>query len=331
MKLIERDNIKPTFPVTDGVFVGELIAPSASLRCVRPTELCGSFRGLNTFLDFVRDMQGTRSYTDSDSYNSGFNHFRTFAAAMDAYRNNPSSVCSFKENDTHLSDDGENGNMVDYETTGSFIDIGRFLEGVPEAFGFMREGNPSNRRVNIYLNLGWVHFIEPDVINARSSRIVRLIDWLEAQQVRVQLTCIASGDNSHTEIVIKEHDEPLDVNDIAVVSHTDFFRRAIFRFREYSKKVTSDYGSSADFSDSVSDKTFYPDNNSEFSIFIDSIVNDTKKINTEFDALETWFQEALTANALEPEARTKSILDRKGRSAEGQIAGLRPGGIFNWF
>lgn len=263
-------------------------------------QLVGKFKGLNALFEYQEKFQaeakrGKSSDTKRGSKKDGFYHFNSFKEAVDVYLNDPQSVVDFIEADMAIEGGDSAGRELIYDVTGDFLDIGRFIEGEPENFGSLTNGNPRNKRVNIIMDASWNWDTHKDFINLRSSRIIRLVDWLESQNIRTSVTAVLSDACCHMEIVVKQFDEPLDLNDIAIVGHSDFLRRITFRFIEYSETYSSGYGNSVIFSRKFKASDWEPDYNEEYSVFIaGGIMNGGKdSLNTAFDKAETQLSKLL--------------------------------------
>ncbi len=295
---------------TPSILVAPLKGRHDVLDYLPSTLLAGEFKGVNTFLNYLNtDMPEAKYQKESSSTEDGdFHTFDSYSEAMDVFLKNPRSIRKFTEKDDLLDGGDSAGKQVIFDVTGDFLDIGRHLEGEPEAFGSMTNGNPRAKRVVITLNLSWWCGVDESVINVRCSRIVRLIDWLESQQIRCRVVAVESTEMSHLELIVKDFDEVLDLNDIAVVSHSEFLRRAIFRFKEWSNTPHFGYGSPKRLSESVSGATFLPEYNTEYGVFIDSQVTSSAKIEADFDNLEEWLTKALSDDNLQPEERVMMAL-----------------------
>ena len=245
--------------------------------------------GLDHLLDFVaKEMPTPRE--EGSSANPGYGSFNTFDSyeeAMDTFRNHPESLIRFDPTEMRVRDTNESGNMVEFDVTGDYIDIGRFLEDVPETWGSMHSGTARNRRATILLSLGYAALFTEETIRHRSERVLRLIDALEASGVRTELIGIESSNCSHTEVIIKHHDEPLTIADVAVISHPEFLRRVQFRIIEYSDAFKSGYGNAGVFGDAIrwNPKLLEPRLNDEIQILINANLN-TSASDEYMDKLE---------------------------------------------
>jgi hypothetical protein len=284
--MVKPDQIKVERS-SDMYMVGELIEQHPYLTYLRPGVIVGLFEGVDTLLDYVGQYMKTAKQRKSSirTGDDDFNAFRTYKEAFDILRNKPQEVTKFDPAEIRVRDISESGLEIDYDVVGDYIDMGRHMEGLPESWGSMRNGNARNRRVNIMVNLSNGGSMGEKEINHRSERILRLVDALEMGGVRTEVVAIESTECSHLEIKIKRHDETLNISDMAVVTHSEFLRRISFRITEYSKTFSDGYGSSIVFSDAVSPETIEQGSNSEMDIFIDSNIRGYALDNL-FDGLE---------------------------------------------
>lgn len=273
-----------------GYTVGELKSQHRKLRYLEAGTLVGNFDGLDTMLDFVAkempEAKRGKSSIDTVGDNDEFHAFRTYKETMDIFRGKPETVVKFDPAELSIKDQNESGTQVDYDVTGSFIDMGRYMEGIPEVMGDMHNGNARNRRCNITIDINNVWSINHEDITHRSERILRLIDALEAGGIRTQLTMVHSNECDHVEIILKHHEEPLTITDLAVVTHPEFLRRIMFRFIEHSKSFSYGYGRPGLYSDTVTPEMIEGDNVNEIDIAISGGMSGKSNIDKRFDEIE---------------------------------------------
>jgi hypothetical protein len=303
MLLTNDITITDTAPgVTVGEFAGERLCGTISKGA-----LVASFDGVNTLLEYVgRKMPtakgGGRSNAGAEK---GFFEFGSFTEAMKVYKTNPSSIRKFNENDTRLEGGDASGIDINYDVTGDMLDMGRFMDDEPECFGSLTNGTPRAKRVHIVTTVGFNGSVYADTILARSKRLVRLVDWLEGQQIRVQVTGLHFNSCMMSQVNLKQYHEPLDLNDIAIMAHPDFPRRVGFRMIEHSKAYSSSYGNSSDF---VRYMSTHPDtitssDPNELVVFAGNnpTVMNNQGITTQFDQLETKIAEVMADDTSEPQ------------------------------
>lgn len=254
--LVNYDNLMSTKHLkTDTYEVGELKTDRVSqVRAkgfsVKGGQLMGRFDGVRTFTDFLSEKGGKfgsrKPESDDSSHDknrgSDWTKYKTYEECIKTVKNEPERFRNFQEADIRLTEWESNGSDVDFATTGDFIDVGRVMEGEPECFGTMRNGNVIKRFANIVINGNHAHWVKGSWIDQKAQRTARLIDFLEASNVRVRVTIVYTNDNSHLELVVKQYNDRLDINDICVALSPDFFRRFEFYWSEHSKTHDSCYG-----------------------------------------------------------------------------------------
>lgn len=187
------------------------------------------------------------SRSSDEDHGGGFHTFKNLATAKDVFLNHPEQIRQFSQNDDKLSRIESPGKEVEYDVTGDFLDIDRFLEGVPEVFGNAVMGNPKSIFCTINVLDSMVHYTKAEYQIAKQKRILRLVDWLETQGIRCQIVLSEDSEVLESSIIVKEFQDPFDLNQLAVALHPDFFRRILFLIMEQSKTWSYGYGSGMDY------------------------------------------------------------------------------------
>ena len=223
---------------------------------LRDSTLVANFYSLSEFFNMLDDTMYYKGryesskevHTIRDDGNNDWVNYATYDEALEVFKKRPHEISQFDNNDISITDYEESGNFVDYDVVGDFIDVGRYLDGVPETWGSMRMGNYRGVRVKILVAGGTRASTHIDILNERSKRLCRLVDWLENQGIRVSVNIVFSNECGHADIRVKDYAEPLNIYDVAIASNGDFFRRMVFRFKELSKTISAGYGASSTFS-----------------------------------------------------------------------------------
>lgn len=308
--MIKSDELKQV-DVGSGYFIGEIKTQHEQLRYLKPKTIVTLFDGLDTMLDFVTEKMPTPKNGESSSSKGrdNFNAFKTYEEAMETFRFKPQEVTNFDPAELRIKDAGEAGTQVEYDVVGDYIDMGRYMEGIPEVMGSMHNGNARNRRANIVINLNQYAGIDHEIIQHRAERVLRLVDALEAGGVRSMLTGIESSQCNHIEVILKRHDEPLTISDLAVATHPEFLRRTIFRIIEHSKTWDWGYGSAVKFGESLTPELIEGGNVNELDIVIDGNLDNNRDTDRVFDQVER----LLVWEMSKPVPEVSSIkLDRSG-------------------
>ncbi len=220
IKVNELDN------VVRGVnyYVGTQRVDHPLLNYVAAKTLVGYFGSLKALWTAINDLKWKpqRGMSSDSSDRGDFQQFDSLQQALDVFVNNPRSIRRFTEDTIALTADEAVGKDVTFDVTGDYLDIGKFLEGQPECFGVAHNGNPNNLSVNLLMNVSASSYVSTEAITAKQARLLRLVDWLENQNVRCRITAFESTHTTHAEVVLKDYDEMVDLNDVAVVGHSDF-------------------------------------------------------------------------------------------------------------
>lgn len=145
----------------------------------------------------------------------------------------------------------------DWDVTGQFIDVGRYLSGEPEVFGADFDDGESNaaRVVSIRLNSCVSASVSKESIIARGVTTLVAVDLLESCGIRCEVILSQATKTDYVanhNIVVKKPSEPVDVDRLAFwLAHPSAFRRFGFKAMEieghspsgcYPTQM-SDYGS----------------------------------------------------------------------------------------
>jgi hypothetical protein len=249
-------------------------------KILRKGERVMLFDGVRTALEYIDKNLPTAKRNQSSLGGSGHagNTFKSYGYAMEVFLQRPQEVVKYDPTEIRPVEFEEQGNDLEFDVTGDFLDIGRVLEGVPENFGSLHNGNPRNRRVRIVVSLAQGWRMTPKEIDHRSERIIRLVDALENANIRTEVTAVDTNYCSHTEVV-------------AVVTHTEFFRRMLFRASEWSDTWRDGYGDSTVLKHNV--KMLESQLNDELSVYIDGNIH-SYNIDDRFNKLEKMLEVELS-------------------------------------
>lgn len=243
------------------------------------------------------DKLGWRPQRDqqSDNYSQGFHTFKSLAEATDVFRNRPEEIRKFIMNDTKLVSPASPGKEIVYDVTGDFIDMDRYMEGVPEVFGQVTMGNPRNVFCTINILGSFVHSTDPKYVLARLTRVVRLVDWLEEQGIRCQIVSSADSNVAFYSTTVKRFAEPVDLNELCVVNHPDWLRRIMFLVKEQSKTWEPGYGDSVKYDRDM--QRYRPRPEDGLYVYVGGYFPTTvQNMHEQFDQIEKDIEELLKNN-----------------------------------
>ena len=225
--------------------------------------------------------------------------FDSLEEAHHVFQHEPWKIREFSQKDDKLRNEDNPGNDVFYDVTGDYLDIGRFMEGEPEDFGNSVMGNPHRVFASITINLAAAKWTTAEYIVHKQKRILRLVDWLEQYGIRTEIKALLFTDAGSVRVTVKEHQDPFDLNHLAIAMHPDFMRRTCLLLLEQSGTWEFGYGDAVDFDD-VSLASDYADPDNGISIYVGGYMpyapddtaqgytyeNDISKLDRDFDKIE---------------------------------------------
>ena len=135
---------------------------------------------------------------------------------------------------------------------GFAVNVGAYLSNFPECF-YDREYEKKNypgRLFSLVVSCSYSCGVDTDVVIQRGAMVCALVDALEFAGHRVEVICNETSSSGQykdeTDIVIKKHDQPLDLSGLAFcIAHPAMLRRILFSINELSgwADMSRDYGS----------------------------------------------------------------------------------------
>ena len=195
------------------------------------------YASLEAFLA-VAGKKSENEYADSNGRDSGFYGSETFEQGVEIVRHgvNVDQVA------LHLSGLTPGGNRttieVQHDVAGAVVDIGAYLEGVPENmmdFPIVEDV----KFIDVVISTNDLAHVPVSVFNNKAIGTAYLVDKLENDGYRVRLIALGASGNvgrlseiEAVSVVIKDYNEALSVGQISGACSSAFFRRLIFRHRE---------------------------------------------------------------------------------------------------
>jgi hypothetical protein len=263
------------------------------IRELKDGKLSAEFDSPNDVFRVIRKLgwKPQQSKSSDDGDRGDFHTFNSLAEAIDVFENKPDSIRQFSINDDRLERPDSPGKDVQYDITGDYLDIDRYLTGEPEMFGNAVMGNPKNIFCTINILSSFVWYTSPEYQLVKQKRVLRLVDWLETQGVRCQVISQDDSRVAFISTIIKEYQDPFNLNDLAVSCHPDWLRRIEFLVMEQSKTWEAGYGSSEAYDKRM--LKYKPNPEDGMYIYIGGYCpyggwgsNDVDRLNKEFDRLE---------------------------------------------
>lgn len=138
-----------------------------------------------------------------------------------------------------------------FDVSGSEIDMGLLMTGIPEHMIEFNIQEVQNRYVHVVIGMSDACLIGADQILHRAAGVCSLIDRLESNQYRVKLsyhlannTGFGPEENNPNSLMvpIKDYDQHLPMTELAGMLHPGFYRRIGFAYWETHKDWKSPMG-----------------------------------------------------------------------------------------
>lgn len=145
---------------------------------------------------------------------------------------------------------------IEYDVSGDWLDIGRFLGGEPEYFGSMvdfgrRQDAPVAKMVRVVVNIAASQSIGEETMLMRGAAAIVLVDTLERHGIRCRIDLchavsnrVVKADSLETYVTVKQEGEHLSPDKLAfLLGHRSSCRRLMFAIEEHdSDDVRRQFG-----------------------------------------------------------------------------------------
>lgn len=153
--------------------------------------------------------------------------------AIDLFRNNrsrllPKGFKRHKINNVHSL-----GTDVEFNVTGDYLDMGRYMSGEPEVFGTNINGDLTGKIVRVYINASVTASQYADVVMWGAEKLAEVINALYVSGARVSTTFMSAEETQWIEVKLNEFGDPIDPVDLIAVASPAFIRRLCFAINNY--------------------------------------------------------------------------------------------------
>lgn len=236
------------------------------MKRLKKSNIIGAKKGTELFYDstmdffaYLADYNNPGSFARTTQYEKSFCSF-SYGEALEALQRGWSEgvksldlqAASIVEN---LAQDKDRASLgLSYDVTGDYIDVGAYLDGVPECWGQIEMQAKPHKTIKIVAAIAHNCNIGQDQIINRGAAIAALIDELKAAGYYVGLRCIGAWDdvpglgNLATEILIDTDNHYSRDAITYMLAHPGLNRRLLFAQREIEAKrdECGNYGRSVD-------------------------------------------------------------------------------------
>lgn len=153
--------------------------------------------------------------------------------AIDLFRNNRSGLLpkGFKQhkiNNVHSL-----GIDVEFDVTGDYLDMGRYMSGEPEVFGTNINGDLTGKIVRVYINASVTAYWDADVVMWGAEKLAEVINALYVSGAKVSTIFMSAEETQWIEVKLNGFGGPIDPVDLIAVASPAFIRRLCFAINNY--------------------------------------------------------------------------------------------------
>lgn len=198
---------------------------------------------IRPFVDYVsqhKPKDGSSTYThDDDWYGT-----KSLDQAIDLFRNKRHELLPKGFQQKHIKNINANGIDVEFDVTGDYLDMGRYMSGEPEVFGTNINGDLTGKVVSVYINASVSASYDAEDIMLGAEKLAEVINALYVSGARVSTTFMSAEETQWIEVKLNDFGDPLNPVDLVAVASPSFIRRLCFAVNNYHS--VSIHGSTVD-------------------------------------------------------------------------------------
>ena len=187
---------------------------------------------IRAFVDYVsqhKPKTGSSTYT----HNGGWYGTKSLDQAIDLFRNKRHELLPKGFQQKYIKNVNANGIDVEYNVTGDYLDIGRYMSGEPEVFGTNINGDLTGKVVSVYINASVSASYDADDVILGAEKLAEVINALYVSGARVSTTFMSAEETQWIEVKLNEFGDPLNPVDLVAVASPSFIRRLCFAVNNY--------------------------------------------------------------------------------------------------
>lgn len=187
---------------------------------------------IRSFVDYVsqhKPKAGSSTYTNND----GWYGTKSLDQAIDLFRNKRSELLPKGFQQKYIKNVNANGIDVEYNVTGDYLDMGRYMSGEPEVFGTNINGDLTGKVVSVYINASVSASYDAEDVMLGAEKLAEVINALYVSGARVSTTFMSAEETQWVEVKLNDFGDPLDPVDLIAVASPAFIRRLCFAINNY--------------------------------------------------------------------------------------------------
>lgn len=187
---------------------------------------------IRAFVDYVSNHKpktGSSTYT----HNGGWYGTKSLDQAIDLFRNKRHELLPKGFQQKYIKNVNANGIDVEYNVTGDYLDMGRYMSGEPEVFGTNINGDLTGKVVSVYINASVSASYDAEDIMLGAEKLAEVINALYVSGAKVSTTFMSAEETQWVEVKLNDFGDPLDPVNLIAVASPAFIRRLCFAINNY--------------------------------------------------------------------------------------------------
>jgi hypothetical protein len=193
---------------------------------------------IRAFVDYVsnhKPKSGSSTYT----HNNGWYGTKSLDQAIDLFRNKRHELLPKGFQQKYIKNIHTSGIDVEYNVTGDYLDMGRYMSGEPEVFGTNINGDMTGKVVSVYINASVSASYDAEDVMLGAEKLAEIINALYISGARVSTTFMSAEETQWIEVKLNDFGDPLNPVDLVAVASPSFIRRLCFAVNNYHDVTTA--------------------------------------------------------------------------------------------
>lgn len=193
---------------------------------------------IRSFVDYVSQHKpkvGSSAYTSND----GWYGTKSLDQAIDLFRNKRHELLPKGFQQKYIKNINANGVDVEYNVTGDYLDMGRYMSGEPEVFGTNINGDLTGKVVRVYINASVSASYDAEDVMLGAEKLAEVINALYVSGAKVSTTFMSAEETQWIEVKLNDFGDPIDPVDLIAVASPSFIRRLCFAVNNYHNVTTA--------------------------------------------------------------------------------------------
>lgn len=187
---------------------------------------------IRSFIDYVsnhKPKSGSSTYT----HNDGWYGTKSLDQAIDLFRNKRHELLPKGFQQKYIKNINANGIDAEYNVTGDYLDMGRYMSGEPEVFGTNINGDLTGKVIRVYINASVSANYDAEDVMLGAEKLAEVINALYVSGARVSTTFMSAEETQWIEVKLNDFGDPLNPVDLVAVASPSFIRRLCFAVNNY--------------------------------------------------------------------------------------------------